>query len=121
MMRIVVKGVPPSLNRFAGRENSNEYRHEKKVWTDAVCWYAKASKDRPSKPYRQAHVEIMYYFPTRTRHDPDNYAGKFILDGLTRAGVIADDSFQCITLSLGGGHDKDNPRTVITVMEETEC
>lgn len=117
MMRIVVKGVPPSLNRFAGRENSNEYRHEKKVWTDAVSWYARASKDRPSKPYRQAHVEIMYYFPTRVRHDPDNYAGKFILDGLTRAGVIVDDDLDHIHLHIAGRVDRLNPRTVITVKE----
>ena len=116
-IRITLKGVPPSLNRFAGRENTNEYRSAKKQWTDAVIWMVKASKDKPEHPYRQAHVELMYYFPDNRRRDPDNYSGKLIMDGLTRAGVIADDSFQCIALSIGGDYDKQNPRTVITVRE----
>lgn len=117
MIRITLRGVPPSLNRFAGRENSNEYRHEKKQWTDAVIWTVRGCKERPERPYDKAHVEIMYYFPNRNRHDPDNYAGKFLLDGLTRAGVIRDDSFDCITLAVGGGYDRAEPRTVIVVRE----
>ena len=117
MVRITIPGVPPSLNRFAGRENTNEYRSAKKEWTDKVIWLAKGQ--RPKQPYDKANVEIMYYFPNRNRHDPDNYAGKFLLDGLTKAGIIADDSFAHITLAVGGGYDKDNARTVITVREET--
>jgi len=120
MMRIVLKGVPPSLNKFAGRENVNAYRKEKEQWTNAVIWAVKASKDRPVRPYGLADVTILYYFPTRTRHDPDNYAGKFLLDGLTKAGVIVDDSFDHIRLHLGGDYDKRNPRTVITVTEVAE-
>ena len=114
-VRITIPGVPPSLNQFAGRENTNEYRKAKADWTDRVVWMVK--RVRPEKPFDRARVEILYYFPDNRRRDPDNYCGKLMLDGLTRAGVIVDDSFQCITLSLGGGHDKDNPRTVITVME----
>lgn len=117
MIRIVLKGVPPSLNRFAGRQNSNEYRHEKKTWTDAVAWSVKGQ--RPSKPYDKASVEILYYFPDGRRRDPDNYSGKLLLDGLTQAGIIADDSFAHITLHVAGAVDKREPRTVITVKEET--
>ena len=117
MIRITIPGVPPSLNKFAGRENAHEYRNAKQEWTDKVIWLVK--KDRPKKPYDRASVEIMYYFPNRNRHDPDNYAGKFLLDGLTKAGVIVDDSFDHITLAVGGGYDKEHPRTVITVKEET--
>ena len=117
MMRITLKGCPPSLNRFAGRENSWEYRAAKKEWTDAVIWTVKASKDRPERPYGLADVTIMYYFPTRSRHDADNYAGKFLLDGLTKAGVIVDDDMAHIRLHVAGGYDKKEPRTVITVKE----
>ena len=39
---------------------------------------------------------------------------------LTKAGVIVDDSFKHITLALGGDVDQRQPRTVITVTEETE-
>ena len=40
-MRIILRGVPPSLNAFAGRENTWEYRKAKKEWTEAVQWMCK--------------------------------------------------------------------------------
>ncbi len=118
MLRITLKGVPPSLNRFAGRKNEHEYRAEKERWTRAVYYTAKASKDRPAEPWQKADVEIMYYFPDRGRRDPDNYGGKFLLDGLTKAGVIVDDSMDHIRLHIGGDVDRKEPRTVITIKEE---
>jgi len=117
MIRITLKGCPPSLNKFAGRENAWKYREEKASWTNAVIWQCKASKDRPARPYPLADVVIMYYFPTRTRHDADNYCGKFLLDGLTKAGIIVDDDMAHIRLHIGGDCDRANPRTVITVTE----
>ena len=45
----------------------------------------------------------------------DNYSGKFILDGLVSAGIIQDDSFQCIDLRLKADYDKKNPRTEVEV------
>lgn len=45
----------------------------------------------------------------------DNYC-KLLLDGLVAAGVIADDDFAHISLSLASGYDKDNPRVVVEVM-----
>lgn len=116
-IRITLKGVPPSLNRFAGRLNTNEYRSEKKTWTDAVQWHVKAIKNRP-ETFQKARVEILYYFPTAGRHDPDNYAGKFLLDGLRVSGVIVDDDFSHITLHVAGAVDRQNPRTVITVTQD---
>ena len=117
MILITLRGVPPSLNRFAGRENTNEYRSAKKQWTDAVIWTVRGCRDKPEKPYRMAAVEILYYFPDNRRRDPDNYSGKLLLDGLTKAGVIVDDSFQHITLAVGGDVDRREPRTVIVVRE----
>lgn len=117
MMRIVLKGCPPSLNAFAGRENSWEYRKAKAYWTQLVSATCRASKERPAAPLEHADVEIMYYFPTRGRHDADNYAGKFVLDGLTKACVIVDDDMAHIRLHVAGDYDKREPRTVITVRE----
>ena len=116
-VRITIPGVPPSLNQYFGRENTNEYRKAKVDWTDRVVWLVK--KMRPEKPFNKARVEILYYFPDNRRRDPDNYCGKLMLDGLTKAGVIVDDSFQHITLAVGGAVDQRQPRTVITVTEET--
>ena len=110
-MKIVIPSIPPSLNQFAGRKNCWEYRQQKQDWIRMVRAYCKKSR----APYAKARVTITYFFPTQARHDPDNYAGKMILDGLTDAGVIADDSFDCIRLELSGGYDKKNPRTEIEV------
>lgn len=110
-MKISIPQIPPSLNKFAGRKNEWEYRKQKQYWKDLICYSTK----RPKKSMEKARVKITYYFPTRTRRDPDNYAGKMLLDGLTAAGIIKDDSFDCIELVLNGGYDKDKPRTEIEV------
>lgn len=117
MIRITLRGVPPSLNRFAGRTNSWEYRKAKSDWTEQVIYSVRALRDRPREPYQLADVELLYYFPTRSRHDADNYAGKLLLDGLTRAGVIVDDDMAHIRLHIAGSYDRREPRTVITVRE----
>ena len=41
-----------------------------------------------------ATVCITCFFPDNRRHDPDNYAGKLLLDGLKKAGIIKDDDFK---------------------------
>ena len=114
-MKIIINEIPPSDNKFKGRQNVWEYRTEKERWLE-VIWYACVGK-RPSKPFEKATVMITYFFPTRGRRDPDNYSGKFILDGLVSAGIIQDDSFQCIDLRLKADYDKKNPRTEVEVIE----
>lgn len=112
-IKIIIPQIPPSLNKYAGRKNVWEYRQDKTEWKDLVCLYSK----RPKEPYKKASVTITYFFKTKARHDPDNYSGKQILDGLTAAGIIQDDSFDCITLTVKGDYDKENPRTEIQVIE----
>ena len=109
-----IPDIPPSLNKFAGRENVWAYRADKKQW-EALCAYH--CRPKPSEPIKKCVVRITYFFRTRQRHDPDNYNGKFILDGLREAGIIEDDSFKNIELQLCGSYDKENPRTEITVKE----
>lgn len=71
---------------------------------------------KPSVPYARAVVKISYYFKSQGRRDPDNYAGKMILDPLVKEGVLVDDSFDNIELVLRkGGVDKLNPRTEIEI------
>ena len=115
-MKIVLKGIPPSLNQTAGRKNVWTYRQNKDLWTNAVAWAARAAHT-PPKPFQMARVTITYFFPTRARHDADNYAGKYLLDGLTIAGVIVDDDLKHISTTIRGEYDKDNPRTEIEVEE----
>lgn len=117
-MKIIVNGIPPSLNQFAGRENSWAYRDAKETWTNLVAYLARNHPDRPKEPYPFASVTIRYFFPDRRRRDPDNYCGKFLLDGLTKAGIITDDDFRHIRLSVSGECDPRSPRTEITVEKE---
>lgn len=117
-IKLVIPEIPPSNNRFMGRGSKGYqafvYQEEKTKWE----WLVRAAvKNKLKKPIEKAIVNITYYFPDKRRRDPDNYSGKFLLDGLTKAGIIKDDSFNNIDLILTGRVDRDNPRTVITVNE----
>nr|DAF75746.1 MAG TPA: Endodeoxyribonuclease RusA [Caudoviricetes sp.] len=113
-MKITIPEIPPSLNKYAGRLNGWEYRTEKQRWIGLMRAYCKKQK-----PMEKAIVTITYYFPTRHRHDPDNYNGKMLMDGLTDRGVISDDSFDHVELRLRGAYDPKNPRTEIDIEEDT--
>ena len=80
---IVLPFLPPSLNRVAGRGPYN-YRQAKERFTEQVR--LNCLNGRPKAPVDRSTVTIRYYFPDRRRRDPDNYSGKFLLDGLTKAG-----------------------------------
>jgi Holliday junction resolvase RusA-like endonuclease len=88
---------------------SIQYQEEKQKWE----WLVKVAigKNKPKVVLDKAIVTITYYFGDKRRRDPDNYSGKFLLDGLVRSGVIEDDSFNNIKLILKGKVDRDNPRT----------
>ncbi len=117
-MKYIINEIPPSNNKFIGRTNRWEYQKVKKQWAELILFLC---SPKPKTPIKKSVVRIKYYFKTRVRHDPDNYSGKMILDGLVKAGIIEDDSFGNITLELSGGYDKENPRTEIEIVEiETE-
>lgn len=111
-MTYIIPEIPPSQNKYAGRLNCWEYRAEKQRWKDLVCYMC---RKRPCQPMEKATVTLTYYFGDRRRRDPDNYAGKMILDGLVTARIIRDDSFDNIELILRGGYDEGYPRTEIVV------
>ena len=110
-----IPGIPPSNNRYIGRRNNWEYNKVKKQWEALIAY---CCRYRPPKPLERAEICIEYFFPNKRRRDPDNYSGKMLLDGLVKAGIITDDSFEVIFgISYQHNYDKTNPRTVITVRE----
>lgn len=113
-LKYTIPEIPPSNNKFIGRNMRFEYQNAKKAWADKIFFLC---RPRPSKPFKKALVEITYYFKDKRRRDPDNYSGKFILDGIVRAGIIEDDSFSNVALKLRGEYDKDRPRTEIHIKE----
>ena len=110
-MKYTINEIPPSNNKFKGRQNHWEYRNLKKQWELLIF----ATCKRPPKPIEKCEVVITYFFKTKIRHDPDNYSGVFILDGLVKARILKDDSFDCINLVLKGDYDPKNPRTEIEI------
>lgn len=114
--KYIVNEIPPSLNKYLGNSHSYQiYRQDKDHWEWLVRLAIK--NDRPQKPFEKAEVIITYFFGNRRRHDSDNYSGKFINDGLVKAGVLKDDSFKCMDLKVKGDTDLNNPRTEIFVRE----
>lgn len=104
--------IPPSDNQYKGRKNVQDYRDDKKDWLSIVAAYC---IPRPKVPIEKAIVELFYFFPDNIRRDPDNYSGKFILDGLVTCRILKDDCFGRIRLLLDAGLDRQNPRTQITI------
>lgn len=108
-----IPGIPESLNRFAGRLNAWEYREKKNLWKNLVQL---CCTPKPKEPICRADITIAYYFPDRKRRDPDNYSGKMILDGLTAAGIITDDDFDHIGLTIKkAGVDRKFPRVELMI------
>lgn len=118
-MKLIINDIPPSNNKFMGNgsvaKQKYEYQDIKKQW--AMLIRLAVGRNKPKKPIEKAIVTITYFFPNRIRRDPDNYAGKFINDGLVKSGILKDDSFSNIKLVLNGDYDKDNPRTEIEIVE----
>lgn len=111
-MTYIIDMIPPSNNKYIGRTNYREYQNIKREWAkiiDLLC------HPKPKNPIDKAIVQLTYYFPDRKRRDPDNYSGKMVLDGLVKAGILADDSFGHIQLLLAADYDENNPRTEIKI------
>lgn len=118
-MKIVIKEIPPSNNKFLGNShNFNIYRREKEKWHYLIkAALGRSRVGRPEKPLERATVHITYFFKDRRRRDPDNYSGKMLLDPLVREGILKDDSFEVVTLRLSGAVDRDDPRCEIEINE----
>lgn len=110
--KYIIPNIPPSNNKFIGRSNKWEYQKIKKEWANLI-WLT--CRPKPKQPLSGVTVSLKYYFKDKIRRDPDNFSGKMILDGLVKARILQDDSFDCITLKLDAGYDKNNPRTEITI------
>lgn len=112
-MKIILKFVPPTINKYIGRTNIWQYQTDKKKIHNAI----RMSTIGINPNYDNCEMIITYYFKDRRRHDPSNY-DKFILDGLVEANIIKDDNYSVIRkFTTIGKYDKDNPRTEIEILK----
>jgi len=109
-VKITIPEIPPSYNEIM-RMHYHKRNREVERWAALIAFF----NNKKVKNFEKAKVKLTYFFPDRRRRDPDNYAGKVIMDGLVNAGIIKDDSFNNVELELAGDVDKDNPRTEIEV------
>ena len=56
-MRFVIPEIPPSQNRYAGRQNVWEYRNEKQRWKQMVSLLC---RPKPKQPICRATVKLTY-------------------------------------------------------------
>ncbi len=106
--------LPPSLNVWARKHW--RIRHQQiDVITEGLKLLA-IKKQIPC--IERAEVRLTYFFRDKRRRDPDNYVGKFILDGLRKAGIIAEDNAEVLKLPQPVFRvDRANPRTEINIVE----
>lgn len=99
-LKYTIPIIPPSNNKYLGNGGQGknlEYQAEKRQWAGYVNLFCKPT---PPYPIARAKVLLHYFFKDGRRRDPDNYSGKFILDGLVKNKIIQDDSFKVIELEL---------------------
>ena len=115
-MKITIKTIPPTINKYIGRTNIWEYQKEKKQIHELV----RLSTIGINPKYNNCKIKITYYFKDKRRHDPSNY-DKMLLDGLVEANIITDDNYEVIKeFTTIGKYDKENPRTEIEIEELNE-
>ena len=87
----------------------------KQRWKDFIRWFVE-EQGYANLRINRCEVHQIIYYPTNRRHDADNTAPKFILDGLVESGMVIDDDSRHITkLILECAVDKDHPRTELYI------
>lgn len=112
-MKLIIKTIPPTINKYIGRTNHWEYQKDKKEISESIRLQTIGINPR----YKQCKMKVTYYFKDKRRHDPGNY-DKMLLDGLVEAGIIKDDNYDVIKeYTTIGNYDKNNPRVEIEISE----
>ena len=112
-MKIILKTIPPTINKYIGRTNIWQYHNDKKKIHQEIKLQTIGINPR----YTKCKMTITYYFKDKRRHDPGNY-DKMLLDGLVEANIIEDDNYEVITeYTTIGKVDRGNPRVEIEIEE----
>jgi hypothetical protein len=109
----IEKPIPPSLNKWIVMPRF-QANNEKQKWKEFMIWLVNEN-NLNDKKLKNCIITYAYYFPTKHRHDSDNYSGKFINDGLVEGNLLEDDDFEHVEMRYKGFYDKNNPRTEIII------
>ena len=108
---IRIEAIHPSLNLWRSWKK-RDYMFAAKSWKYRVL----ASLPRGAVPFTvPVDVVVEYHFAANTRHDPDNYTPKFVMDGLV-GHVLEDDDFDHVrSLLTRRGADSRQPYMLLYV------
>jgi len=111
---ITLPWLPPSLNEWSRQHWATRHRQ-----VTALAMELAAIKVAYRVPrFERVRVRIIYYFRDSRPRDADNYAPKFLLDGLRQAGIIADDNHKVLQLETPEFRvDAKMPRTEVVISE----
>ena len=113
-MKLVIEGTLCTLNEYINEERTHKYRASKikKQETNKCIIYAK----NQLQPITDIPVNVVCDWYTTGRKDPDNIAFgiKFILDGLVKAEMLANDGHKQINSIHHNFYvDKENQRVEV--------
>ena len=129
-IEIVIEGRPPSMND-ANRQVQAQRWRERREWRSTAQAVASEAAQRWLRRHAgirwqkldRCSLDVVFIVPRRGRRDWDNLTStiKPLLDGIVDAGVIADDSQECIqTVTLSIRHEKGRSATILAFTEVYE-
>ena len=116
-VEIKIPYLPKSLNKIIRMKRILIYQYYKECeWY--VYWLVKAEKERPKEAFKKAKMIITFIFPDNRARDFDNFIGgsKGFIDGIKKAKLIKDDSWQRLELDFRA-EIGDKPGTTIIINE----
>jgi crossover junction endodeoxyribonuclease RusA len=113
-MKITIRPIPPTINKYIGRSNIWEYQKDKKEIHKAI----KMQTIGNNPMIKECTMRITYYFKDKRRRDVTNY-DKMLLDGLVEAKIIEDDNYEVIKeITLCGKYDPIDSRVEIEIIPD---
>lgn len=85
-----LQGVPEALNKMLRMHWTKKNKHNQ-YWIDYVA--SETRMRRPSAPLAKAKLTLIRYSPRTLDYDNAVASFKAVVDGLTRCGIIANDSW----------------------------
>jgi Holliday junction resolvase RusA-like endonuclease len=113
----IESAISKSLNQWMIM-NRQKMNHEKQKWKDFGIWLIDFCGFNNLK-IKKCKIIIEYFFADRRKRDADNYLPKNLLDAFVEAGLLSDDSFNCVeALTILGNYSKNSARTEINIEYE---
>ena len=109
---VQIPEIPPSLNVWSRWHWAKRKRYLDQLTKD-IGQLARAMK---LPRFERATVQVVYCFRDKRLRDKDNYSGKFMLDALRHAGVLAEDNSEVLSLPEPAFEvDRERPRVEVFI------